>query len=193
MKIVDMYITMMPVIMGGIFNMLFTRTGLYKGHRMPMDFGRTLKDGKRIFGEHKTWIGFCSMILFCVVSQVFWGLLLCAFSASSHSELYNIYQNSCAYNAFAGLLFGFVYMLFELPNSFIKRRLDIPEGRTVSGGKGAVFFIVDQVDSLLGVMLVLMLLSGISGKKYFAYVLLGGLTHIAVNLTLYRLKVRKNL
>ena len=84
-------------------------------------------------------------------------------------------------------------MLCELPNSFIKRRLQIAPGRTGKGWIGIVFFLIDQIDSLVGVMLVLFLVADISLAKYFAYILLGALTHIAVNLLLYAIKVRRNI
>ena len=58
---------------------------------------------------------------------------------------------------------------------------------------GIVFYVIDQIDSLVGVMLVLLLVADISAAKYFAYVLLGALTHIAVNLLLYAVKVRRNI
>ena len=88
---------------------------------------------------------------------------------------------------------GLAYMIFELPNSFIKRRIDIPDGKTVKGFRGTIFFIVDQIDSMLGVMLVLKLLSNITLFQYIHYVMLGGLTHIAINIILYKLKIRRNL
>lgn len=58
---------------------------------------------------------------------------------------------------------------------------------------GAVFFVVDQIDSLVGVMLALYLVTDISIGKYGAYVLLGALTHIGVNSLLYAAKVRRNI
>ena len=80
-------------------------------------------------------------------------------------------------------------MFFELPNSFIKRRLDIKPGKTTN----LFFFVFDQIDSLIGVMLVLFFTSDINLWIYLCYVGLGGLTHIVINLILYKLRVRKNL
>ena len=84
-------------------------------------------------------------------------------------------------------------MLFELPNSFIKRRINIIPGKTDKGVKGVVFFVIDQIDSLIGVFLVLKLLSGIIWSKYFLYLLVGGLTHITINLMLWLIGIRRNL
>ena len=66
-------------------------------------------------------------------------------------------------------------------------------GKTERSAVGAVFFVVDQIDSLLGVMLVLMAFSGISFARYLGYIALGAGTHILVNLILYLLHIRKNL
>ncbi len=99
------------------------------------------------------------------------------------------------YNAFAGGLFGLTYALFELPNSFAKRRFDIRPGHTTktSGLLGKVFFVVDQVDSLFGVMAVLALLTPMSILKYFGYIALGGIIHILANLGMIKTGIRKNL
>ena len=109
------------------------------------------------------------------------------------SDLYSVYNNTILYNSFVGFIFGLIYMISELPNSFIKRRLDIKAGKTDKGIKGLVFFIIDQIDSLVGVSLLIFLLSNITLWKSVGYVALGAITHITVNIVLYLLKVRKNL
>ena len=58
MTLLKMYVTMFPVILAGILNMLFVKTSLYLRLRRPMDGGRTLWDGRRLFGDNKTWAGF---------------------------------------------------------------------------------------------------------------------------------------
>ncbi len=188
----SMYLTMSSVIVGGILNMVFTKTPLYRKHCSPIDRGRTLKDGKRLFGDNKTWTGFFSMIVFTCAAQIIKGLILSACGGEQLDEFYLRHENTPVYNMSIGAALGFIYMLFELPNSFIKRRIDIPPGKTVRGVRGAAFFIYDQIDSLIGVMLLLVLVSGISWGKYLLYILLGGVTHIAINLLLYLIKVRRN-
>jgi hypothetical protein len=188
-----MYLTMSPLIAGGIANMLFTKTALYRKYQTPMDQGRCLPDGSRLLGDNKTWIGFGSMVFFCMVFQVLCGWLCNHFGLNEMNDLYRNNPNTPWFNALFGSSMGFVYMLCELPNSFIKRRLGITPGKTGTGWIGIVFFLIDQVDSLLGVMLVLLVAADISIAKYAAYVLLGGVTHIGVNLLLYGAKVRKNL
>ena len=192
-KVCEMYLTMSPLIAGGIANMIFTKTPLYKKYKSPMDFGKKCKDGRRVFGENKTWIGFFSMIVFCAIFQIMLGYISTWLNIDQYNDLYNIYENTLLLNTIFGVLVGFVYMISELPNSFIKRRLNIDAGKTDKGVKGFLFFIIDQIDSLVGVMLVLFLFSDFSFWKYLGYVAIGAFTHISVNLILYLTKVRKNI
>ena len=191
MIILKMYITMIPVIIAGILNMLFVKTPLYQRMKRPIDGGRTLRDGKRIFGENKTWAGFFGMIFFGAAAQVLWGLVCMGFPELC--PIYSRFGNTLLFNLAAGAAMGFAYVLFELPNSFVKRRLDIPSGKTVRGFKGVVFFVVDQVDSLIGVAGVFAALFPMTVCEYFAYIFLGAGTHIAVNSILYATRIRKNL
>ena len=194
MRILIMYATLMPVVIAGAANMLFTKTRLYRNVCAPIDGGKCCSDGKRIFGDNKTWAGFFGMIATNCLAQILWGLLSqISAPLGNANEMYRYFSNTLLFNAVAGALFGFVYVLFELPNSFLKRRLDIQPGKTAQGGKGALFFVIDQIDSLLGVMLLLVLLAGITPVQYFQYILLGAVTHLALNAVLYTLKIRRNL
>lgn len=187
-----MYLTMFPVAVGGILNMIFTKTKFYKKHKYPIDHKKTLKDGKRIFGDNKTYIGFISMIVFCIIAQLFCGFLCNWFDINQHHDLFQMQSNTIWFNLWFGALTGFVYMLFELPNSFIKRRININPGQTKKDFIGFMFFLVDQIDSLVGVMFLLVLFANISIFKYINYVVLGAITHVTINMVLFLLKVRKN-
>lgn len=191
--LLNMYLTMSPLIAGGVLNMLFTKTSLYKKYKYPIDGFKNYKDNKRIFGDNKTWIGFFSMILFCTISQIICGFLCNNLNINHLNDLYMVNHNTITFNVIFGILIGFVYIISELPNSFIKRRLNIKPGKTESGFLGLIFFIIDQIDSLIGVMLILYLFSNISIVKYFGYIIVGALTHISINLILYALKIRKNI
>lgn len=189
--IVGLYITMLPLILSGIVNMLFVKTPIYKKYKIPIDCNKNWIDGKRIFGDNKTFIGFISMIVFCIIFQILWGYVGELCQLNSQNDWYLVYSNLIGYNVVSGFLVGLFYMLFELPNSFIKRRINIIPGKTDKGIKGVVFFVIDQIDSLIGVFLVLKLLSGIAWSKYFLYLLVGGLTHITINLMLWLWGIRQ--
>lgn len=190
--ILEMYITALPIIISGILNMVFTKTSIYKKHKRPIDNNICLKDGKRLFGDNKTYIGFISMIIISIIVQIIYGSIFRMLNIENRSELYNIYQNNFFYNLLLGFLFGFIYMLFELPNSFFKRRIGINPGETKKSLLGFLFFIIDQIDSLIGVMFIIYMFCGISFLKYISYICIGGITHFIINVFLYILKIRRN-
>jgi len=188
-----MYITLAPCIFAGILNMLWCRTSLCRSLAKPIDAGKCLSDGKRVFGDNKTWSGFFGMIFSGVLCQILWGFVCGLPALADKNYIYIHNSNTVLLNAALGGLMGLAYVVFELPNSFVKRRLEIPSGKTVSGVKGGLFFIIDQVDSLIGVMLVYAAFYPMPLWQYFLYIALGAGTHIAVNAVLYSLRIRKNL
>lgn len=70
----------------------------------------------------------------------------------------------------------------------MKRRLNIEPGKTA----GILSYIVDQIDSIIGVTLILSFFTKIDFFTFLLYILLGAVTHSVVNLVLYLLKIRKN-
>jgi hypothetical protein len=90
----------------------------------------------------------------------------------------------------AGLVFGFGYILGELPNSFAKRRLAIEPGRKGAGVLGVLFFVIDRCDSVIATFLL--------GALVFSYpielVLVGvaclTLVHLVVSLLLYYTRIK---
>ncbi len=191
--ILSLYVTLMSVIFSGIANMVFCKYPIAQRLTIPMDAGKLLSDGKRLFGQNKTWKGFIGMILFGGLFQVIWGLVLKMIpSLESLNLFYGVYVNSILNNLWIGLLLGLAYVLFELPNSFMKRRLEIKPGQTATNQWKWFFVFIDQADSLLGCALVVALLISISWNQFFGFILLGAVTHIVINQLLYYFKLRKN-
>lgn len=188
-----LYLTMGSLILAGIANMIFTKTTLYKKYSFPIDFNKTAWDKKPIFGKNKTWIGFFSMIVFCIFFQVLCGIICNLCNLNQYNDLFRCNENTIPFNSLFSFLVGFTYMFCELPNSFIKRRIGIEAGKTNRGFIGAIFFILDQIDSLLGVMLILALFTDIGFIGYLQYLTMGAVTHITVNLILFSIKIRKNI
>lgn len=191
--VVSMYITMIPLMIGGITNMIFIKTKLYNKYKYPIDGYKVLSDNKRIFGDNKTIIGFISMIIFVCVYQIVWGAICNQFNLNTLNDWYLYNNNNFKYNIQIGIITGFIYVISELPNSFIKRRIGIEPGKTTVGIKGLTFLILDQIDSLIGIFLYLVAVSKISIHRYFSYIVLGAVTHIALNFMLHKLKIRRNI
>ncbi len=193
MDLANMYVTIMPIILGGVGNMFFTKTQLYKNNSKPMDGGKLLADGRPIFGKNKTWIGFAGMTIITCIMQVIWGMLCHLLSIESMNQIYDYNENTIAFNFCIGSSLGLAYVVCELPNSFVKRRLNIRSGKTEKSFIGVIFFFVDQFDSIIGGAIIIGIVSQLSIPEIMKYIALGGITHILVNILLFILKVRKNI
>lgn len=191
--ILMMYITLIPPILAGIVNMIWCKIGVLKTLSVPMDFNKNFIDGKRIFGDNKTWKGFIGYILFNIIFAVIWGLI-CNISNINHLNYFYVNNdNNLVFNLLIGLLLGLGYGLFELPNSFIKRRIGIKEGKGATGVSKVIFTFIDQADSVIGCALVVWLFYNLGIKLFLLYIVIGAGTHIIINMMLYFLKLRKNM
>ena len=192
--IIFMFITLMPAILAGIATMIWCKLSILKFLNKPIDGGKYLRDGKRIFGDNKTWKGLCGYIVINILFFLLWGFLS---QRSEYLQLHNYfyidYKNTPSYNLLLGVLSGLGYSLFELPNSFLKRRLDIRPGKTISGGWKVFFVFLDQADSVFGCALVVWLFYEIGLLTYIEFILVGAVTHIILNMLLYFLHLRKNM
>jgi hypothetical protein len=111
----------------------------------PIDAGVSWR-GRRLLGDHKTLRGFVVMVPATAVSFVTVALLLSR-EPGAHGLWPLTPLGYLALGAWAGL--GF--MAGELPNSFLKRRLDIAPGQPAGSGVArAIFFVIDRVDSIVG-------------------------------------------
>lgn len=188
-----MYITLLPPILSGMANMAFCKSKLLKALGQPIDGGKCFFDGKRIFGDNKTYKGVVGYLIFNMLFCVLWGFVCRLLGIEQLNFFYVNNENTTAFNLLVGMLLGAAYALFELPNSFLKRRLDIVPGKTLNGPLKFFFIFLDQADSIFGLALVVLYFYDLGILLYFSYILLGAFTHIIVNLLLFKLKLRKNM
>ena len=64
-----MYVTLVPTILAGVMVMLWCKLPILKAIAKPIDFGKNFTDGRRIFGDNKTWKGMLGYILFNTVGH----------------------------------------------------------------------------------------------------------------------------
>jgi len=139
-----------PVTLAGLIHIAVIKLDLFAAlGRCPLDQHLTLR-GRRLLGQNKTLRGALIMtgatslmtgLLAQTAAPLYQRLAICPFQVS-HPWLW-------------GLLVGAGYWLGELPNSFVKRQLDIAPGAMAAGTTGIVFWLVDQLDSVAGVFLLL--------------------------------------
>jgi CDP-diglyceride synthetase len=174
-------------VLAGLLHSAWLRASLSRRFAVPLDGGRTFR-GRRLFGENKTLRGFVVMVP--AAALAFLGLVL-LLSAAFGELPPGLWRLSLVEYAALGAWAGFGFMLGELPNSFVKRQLNVapgeaPRGRTAA----AVSFVVDRLDSIVG-MLTAVSIAVATPWATWAYVLaLGPAIHWSFSVLLFRLGVK---
>lgn len=135
-----------PLLVGIVFHGLCIKFGWLTVLAFPIDRGARFR-GREIFGPHKTFRGVFAVALGTAVGYVMQG-------GSPSLQPPGLRGLSPAGLALLGLAIGGASMLSELPNSFLKRQLRIPPGAPGRGPAAPAFYVLDQVDFLLGAWLV---------------------------------------
>jgi hypothetical protein len=152
-------------------------------HRLavPLDFGKTFR-GKRIFGANKTLRGFVVMVPATTVSFFLLGLAV-SHDPDLASRLWPVGPWGFAV---LGLLAGLGFMLGELPNSFLKRQLGVRPGEAGRRWPAAtIFFVLDRIDSIVGMLLVIGLAVPIPWQTWLYLALVGPAIHWSFSVVLY--------
>jgi CDP-diglyceride synthetase len=166
--------------------MAFVKSKFLQGLSKPLDGGLVLSDGKRLFGANKTWKGVIGMIAFTTICT----MVLNIFPEQSTAFRSGMSLNDIPYEGLYGASLGLAYVLAELPNSFIKRRLDIAPGKNATGIKGILFTVIDQADSIIGGAIVISIYTPMSSYQFWQLVLTASAIHYAVNLVLYFIRLK---
>ena len=166
-------IIMVPMIIAGTLHMVVVKTDFMSFLRIPI--------ATSLFGQNKTLRGFIVMPPLGIL-----GILSVA-----ASPLFKQHSPD-GVNVFAlGAVLGFAYVLFELPNSFLKRRLGIGAGEQ-SDKYQVLFFILDRIDSALGCALAY-LLFGYDCYLILPLIPMTILIHPLITIPLYLLGIKKKL
>lgn len=166
--------------------MVFVKSRFLQSLSKPLDRGVVLGDGKRLFGANKTWKGLIGMIVFTAICTIVLNIYPEQSSAfRSGRSLHDI-----PYQALYGASLGLAYVLAELPNSFIKRRLDIAPGKNATGMKGILFTVIDQADSIIGGAIVISLYNPMACYQFWQLVLVASAIHYTINVLLYFVRLK---
>jgi CDP-2,3-bis-(O-geranylgeranyl)-sn-glycerol synthase len=136
------------------------------GGGQSIDLGKTLPDGQRILGDHKTFRGFISGIAVGTLVGV-----LCSYIFSANLML-------IALPASLGALLG------DMAGAFLKRRLHIRPGGALP--------VVDQLDFVVGSMLLVSLFSPISVVVALILLVVTPPIHFLTNVGAYLLGLKEN-
>jgi CDP-2,3-bis-(O-geranylgeranyl)-sn-glycerol synthase len=145
----------------------------FLGGGTPIDGGKNYRDGRRIFGEGKTWRGFGAGVAAGIVVGI---LQILVYDAAGFSRLPELTVPVVCILSF-GALFG------DLVKSFFKRRL--------GKDRGAPWLIADQYDLVIGSLLLLLIfayswvVANITLAVLFWILVVTPLLHRAVNIIGY--------
>ena len=137
------------------------------GGGLALDFGRSLADGKPIFGKNKTFRGF------------FAGLAVGSTVGLVESLLFN-------YSVLLGLFLSLGALFGDLIGAFTKRRLGLPPGGLLP--------VVDQIDFVVGAVVFSLpvSLSFLSWQLVLVTLVVTPPMHLATNFAAHKLGLKSN-
>lgn len=146
----------------------------------PMDFFRTFR-GKRVFGEHKTWRGLITGVIFGTLTL--WLQVL----AVQHSAWLTDATSSIGYESLSvlvlGPLFGLGALLGDAIESFFKRQI----GRKPGEG----WFPFDQTDYIIGGAIATMPFVQLTIAQYGLLIILWLVIHVVASAIGYTLGLKE--
>ena len=153
--------------------------------RRPLDGFHTFR-GRRLFGDHKTWRGLTINVAFSTVGAMIQAWL--------HHQGYLprwlvLVDYQCS-GILIGMLLGLGMTFGELPNSFLKRQLDILPGKGTRGISGVIFFLFDQIDLAMGIWVFLFFLIRPSPVLIAWSLVIALVLHVAISIFGYCLGLR---
>ena len=164
-----------PVLIAGLVHVAVITLDLAPRLARPIDSGRRWR-GRPLLGSNKTWRGFVVMPAATAVT-IAAQQAVAARSQRVAALVPLVRDGPPAW--VVGAICGAAYVMAELPNSFLKRRLGIAPG--TSARRASVFqYIVDQLDSVIGCAIAIRLLYRIENVDAAASALLGAGCHVAV-------------
>ena len=160
--------TIVPLILSNGLHMVVVKKNLFSVLNKPIwEWG---------FGLNKSWRGF-------VIVPLLNAIFLFCFQVG--------FEKSPSETLFLGAFLGMCYMLAELPNSFIKRRIGIASGSSMQSRKW-VFVIFDKTDSALGVTLGYSMLQSISFSMGLELFLCSVTAHVFISIILVKLHLKSS-
>ena len=147
---------------------------------IPVDGGWTFRD-RRLLGDNKTLRGFVVMVPATGIA-----FLIVSFVATR--TVPGLWPLTPVEYGGLGALAGAGFMIGELPNSFLKRQLGIPPGAAAEGPVARrVFFVVDRLDSIAGVLAALALAVPVPFATAAYALIVGSVVHGGFSLVTFRL------
>jgi hypothetical protein len=167
--VVDALILSLPLVISGGVHMAVVTLNIWPRLKIPIH--------QSWFGANKTWRGVIVMPLAAIA-----GVWLASWLWPDRFAGWNPFV--------LGTLLGLAYVVSELPNSFVKRRLAIAPGKRPPRN-AAWFALADQADSAIGCSLVYGWALHLDVATVLWLMVIGPAVHLMVNYTLFLFRLRK--
>jgi hypothetical protein len=168
----------LPLVVASLVHLIVLRLRMFEWLKIPLDGGATWR-GHRIFGDNKTVRGAVVMIGVSVVTAVLQGV--------GRIPTLEYFDYGRMNLALLGFLQGLGFVLGELPNSFLKRRIGVAPG--APGGVLQAFG--DHLDSVIGALLLVSIVWVPPLRVWAMGLVLGAGLHLAVNVVFVLLGVKR--
>ncbi len=140
------------------------------GGKTPVDFGRKFFDRRSVFGPGKTWRGSAAGITAGTLAACFQILIGESYGLTEHGFV--------EMSVTLGLLLSAGAILGDIVKSFFKRRLDFKRGQKM--------FLADQLDFLVGALLLASLETSVSFGNIAVLVIITPFIHRLTNIFAYK-------
>ncbi len=176
-------------ILGAVYFMLpayvANLSGLAFGGGTPVDGGKNFRDGRRIIGNGVTWKGCINGTILGTVVGIVLGIIGTYFgdlSTLTGGVLDLHVYGSVIGGLILGFLMAFGALLGDAIGSFIKRRIGLQSGEPAP--------IMDQLDFVLGALILSLLVVQISWSLFIVIALISIILHLASNTIAYLLGIK---
>ena len=170
----------LPIFFSGIVLIWLLNNNYLSWLYLPIDNGIKLR-GKALFGSNKTWLGAAIYVLGTISVCILLSKLVWNYSNVVHP----IFRSNPIK---LGLVVSLAYVLGELTNSFVKRRLNILPGH-VSGKK--IQKIIDNVDGIVFVAAAVIVLYGLTANYLVIAGIIGIILHKLTDVYMVHLGIKQ--
>ncbi|MFM7023409.1 MAG: CDP-archaeol synthase [Flavobacteriales bacterium] len=159
-------IVVLPLVMTNTLHMLVVKKAWLQSINIPIS--------DKLFGKNKTWRGFAFLVVVNALIVLF---------------ITRICSIPLENSALIGAILGFTYLLFELPNSYMKRKLGVGPGEQHQRYR-YFFSWIDKSDSAFGLSLVYFLMGYVDWKNALLLYCICSGTHVISSFILVKLKIK---
>ncbi len=183
-----------PMILSNVIHMVLVKLNVLSFMNLPI--------WERAFGKNKTWRG---VFIIVFLNGLFSVLISIIVPENDLSQLDFTRLQQVSFNqdptsskqilcGILGLFLGVMYLLFELPNSWVKRRLGIGAGELAKSTlQRWLFMFIDKSDSAVGVVLFYGWILQLEVNLQLELFAISVIIHISLAWLLYKLRIKSSL